>query len=136
MTMNNETNANADLNNVGALLKDLARDCRFGFCRHAECQRKAELRFADTSSDIETDETADEGDFDPGFDVGATLKDVLREQRIERILGIGRGFNRGPRRVRRSRPVVDTSVRLTEDGRIDKDAMRQEKLFGRPALYV
>jgi hypothetical protein len=74
----------------------------------------------------------DNNDYDPGFDVGATAKDVMREQRIERILGIGRGSNR--RRTRR--PVSTARVILTEDGRIDKQAMREERLFGRPSLYV
>jgi hypothetical protein len=76
--------------------------------------------------------TTDNNDYDPGFDIGATAKDVMREQRIERILGIGRGSNRR----RNRRPVSTTRVLLTEDGRLDKQAMREERLFGRPSLYV
>lgn len=76
--------------------------------------------------------TNDNNDYDPGFDIGATAKDVMREQRIERILGIGRGSNRR----RNRRPVSTARVILTEDGRIDKRAMREERLFGRPSLYV
>lgn len=79
--------------------------------------------------------TANANDYDPGFDIGGTAKDVMRDLRIERILGIGRGFNRRRNRnARRNAPSVP--VRLTEDGRIDKQAMREERLFGRPALYV
>lgn len=135
MTMHNATTtATADELNAGAMLKDYMRDCRFGFCNHAACQRKAAARFADTTA-VDTDETENEGDFDPGFDIGATAKDVMREQRIERILGIGRGLNRRRSRTAR-RSVPSTPVFLTEDGRLDKQAMREDRLFGRQPLYV
>ena len=110
------------MSNAGAMLKDYLRDCRLGHCRHASCRRKADRRVAEFNREHDAVETVE---FDPGFDVGATHKDWLREQRINRVLGIGR-----PRRSRRA-----TSVTPSTFVALDKHAMREERLFGRTPLF-
>lgn len=86
------------------------------------------MTMQNTTTTANATATAADTEFDPGFDVGATLKDYLRDRRIEKILS---PRSRRPRRNRASVPV-----RLTEDGRIDKQSMREERLFGRTPLYV
>ena len=121
---------------IGAMMKDYQRDCRLGHCGHQACRRKADQRFA-AAARTETVNEQPEVAFDTGFDVGATLKDYLRDRRLghfglhdETVRSVPA---RRTRRVRRNSAPV--TVILTEDGRFDKQAMRMQRIFGNAPLW-
>jgi hypothetical protein len=140
MTNTNERNTSpsgySDFD-LGAMAKDHMRDCRLGHCGHRGCQRRFEQRFTAPVAKA----TAPEVAFDPGFDVGATLKDYLRDRRLghfglhdETVRNVpARRTRRNSRRtVSRVTPVT---VILAADGSLDKQAMREERIFGNQPLY-
>jgi len=121
---------------LGAMLKDYQRDCRLGHCHHAVCQRKASQRIRRATVVVSQPEVA----YDPGFDVGATLKDYLRDRRLGHF-GHSVVISESPVDFGCDtdsdifEPEFEVPVILTEDGRIDKQAMRMERLFGREPLW-
>ncbi len=137
MKTNATNNSGYSDQTLGAMLKDYKRDCRLGHCGHHACRRKADKRFAAATKPV-SEKT--EVDFDPGFDVGATHKDYLRDRRLghfglheETVRSVPVRRSRG---IRRNRNTAPLTVILTDDGRLDKQAMRDQRIFGNEPLWA
>jgi len=125
--------ADTDLD-IGGMLKDYLRDCRLGHCNHPVCRRKADRRFAQSmrAEAVEVDETPaviDEG-----------MLELFYEAQRECRAGVCNHpeCHRKARRAARQEshqeePVLGefpAVIPMTADGRIDKQALREARIFG------
>lgn len=122
----------------GSLLKAIARECRFGHCRHPECRGRVDRIFrrleAARLKELAEVEPEDSGSGYTPAEMAAMWKDHMREQR-----GFRRVRSRRPRRIKpvgNNQRVRQTSgpivVILRDDGTLDKNAMRDRRWFGAP----
>jgi len=80
-----------------------------------------------------TQHNATNVDSNSGFQAGRDAKHQLREERIERILS---GQTPVVTDDQDDRDWAPFTTYLDEDGRVDKQRTREERLFGRTPLYV